>query len=78
MSYVPLGPRRGSGTVTGCKEVDSNAVYPCVDDVLELIYQGRLNNARITCAADYMFQDELVRPSSLILFVGEKEARDNR
>lgn len=37
-----------------------NDVLPCVDDVLELIWQSRRQNAGLTCAADYMFHDEIV------------------
>jgi alpha-1,3-mannosyltransferase len=37
-----------------------NDVLPCVDDVLELIWQSRRQNAGVTCAADYMFHDEIV------------------
>lgn len=40
-----------------------NDILPCVDDLLELIWQSRRNNAGITCAADYMYHDELVRSS---------------
>lgn len=39
-----------------------NDILPCVDDVLELIYQSRLQNAGLTCAADYMFHDQLNTP----------------
>lgn len=39
-----------------------NDVLPCVDDVLELIWQSRQQNAGITCAADYMFHDEIGAP----------------
>ena len=39
-----------------------NDVLPCVDDVLELIWQSRRHNAGLTCAADYMFHDEIVSP----------------
>lgn len=38
-----------------------NDVLPCVDDLLELIWQSRRQNAGITCAADYMYHDEIVR-----------------
>ena len=41
-----------------------NDVLPCVDDVLELIWQSRRHNAGLTCAADYMFHDEIVSPRS--------------
>jgi alpha-1,3-mannosyltransferase len=37
-----------------------NDILPCVDDVLELIWQSRRQNAGVTCAADYMFHDEIV------------------
>lgn len=37
-----------------------NDVLPCVDDLLELIWQSRRQNAAITCAADYMYHDEIV------------------
>ena len=37
-----------------------NDILPCVDDILELIWQSRRQNAGITCAADYMYHQELV------------------
>lgn len=37
-----------------------NDILPCVDDVLELIWQSRRQNAGVTCAADYMYHDEIV------------------
>lgn len=43
-----------------------NDILPCVDDILELIWQSRKQNAGITCAADYMYHDEIVR---LFLFL---------
>ncbi|EGO01270.1 glycosyltransferase family 69 protein [Serpula lacrymans var. lacrymans S7.3] len=39
-----------------------NDILPCVDDLLELIWQSRTNNAGITCAADYMYHDEIASP----------------
>ncbi|KAJ2986590.1 hypothetical protein NUW54_g9712 [Trametes sanguinea] len=39
-----------------------NDILPCVDDLLELIWQSRRNNAGITCAADYMYHEELGSP----------------
>lgn len=42
-----------------------NDILPCVDDLLELIWQSRRQNAGVTCAADYMFHDEIVRLYSL-------------
>jgi alpha-1,3-mannosyltransferase len=37
-----------------------NDILPCLDDLLELIWQSRTNNAGITCAADYMYHEQLV------------------
>ena len=37
-----------------------NDILPCVDDILELIWQSRKQNAGITCAADYMYHNEIV------------------
>ncbi|KIO11254.1 glycosyltransferase family 69 protein [Pisolithus tinctorius Marx 270] len=39
-----------------------NDILPCVDDVLELIWQSRRNNAGITCAADYVYHNDLNTP----------------
>lgn len=36
-----------------------NDVLPCTDDLLELIWQSRLQNAGITCGADYIFHEEV-------------------
>ena len=38
-----------------------NDVLPCVDDLLELVWQSRRQNAALTCATDYMYHDEIVR-----------------
>ena len=38
-----------------------NDILPCIDDLLELIWQSRRQNAGITCAADYMYHDQIVR-----------------
>lgn len=48
-----------------------NDILPCVDDLLELIWQSRKQNAGVTCAADYMYHDEIVR--SLFLVSGSKQ-----
>ena len=40
-----------------------NDVLPCVDDLLELVWQSRRQNAGITCGSDYIFHDEVVSPS---------------
>lgn len=39
-----------------------NDILPCIDDILELIWQSRRQNAGITCAADYMYHDEIGAP----------------
>lgn len=39
-----------------------NDVLPCVDDLLELIWQSRRQNAGITCATDYIFHEEIGAP----------------
>lgn len=39
-----------------------NDILPCVDDLLELLWQSRRQNAGVTCAADYMYHDEIVSP----------------
>ena len=33
-----------------------------IDDVLELIWQSRRQNAGITCGADYIYHDEIGQP----------------
>ena len=60
-AFVPLHELRDSHGEHFDTIVFMNDILPCVDDLLELIYQSRLNNAGITCAADYMYHDELVR-----------------
>jgi alpha-1,3-mannosyltransferase len=37
-------------------------VLPCTDDLLELIWQSRRQNAGITCGADYIFHEEIAQP----------------
>jgi alpha-1,3-mannosyltransferase len=60
-AFVPLHELRNAENEYFDTIVFMNDILPCVDDLLELIYQSRLNNAGITCAADYMYHDELVR-----------------
>ncbi|KAG7093756.1 hypothetical protein E1B28_007405 [Marasmius oreades] len=61
-AFLPLHELRdGEGEIFDTI-VFMNDVLPCVDDLLELIYQSRLNNAGITCAADYMYHTELQTP----------------
>jgi hypothetical protein len=59
-AFVPLHELRDSHGEHFDTIVFMNDILPCVDDLLELIYQSRLNNAGITCAADYMYHEELV------------------
>lgn len=62
-AFVPLHELRDAENEYFDTIVFMNDILPCVDDLLELIWQSRLNNAGITCAADYMYHDELVCPS---------------
>lgn len=50
-----------------------NDVLPCVDDLLELVWQSRRQNAGITCGSDYIFHDEVVR-LVLLSLVGFRHA----
>ena len=46
-----------------------NDILPCVDDLLELIWQSRKQNAGVTCAADYMFHQEIVRITMMTKYI---------
>jgi alpha-1,3-mannosyltransferase len=59
-AFVPLHELRDAHGEHFDSIVFMNDVLPCVDDLLELIWQSRLNNAGITCAADYMYHNDLV------------------
>ena len=59
-AFVPLHELRDTEGEYFDTIVFMNDILPCVDDVLELIWQSRRNNAGITCAADYMYHDEIV------------------
>jgi len=59
-AFVPLHELRDANGELFDTIVFMNDVLPCVDDLLELIWQSRLNNAGITCAADYMYHSDLV------------------
>ena len=61
-AFVPLHELRDGQNEYFDTIVFMNDILPCIDDLLELIHQSRLNNAGITCAADYMYHDELVCP----------------
>ncbi|KAF9531154.1 CAP59-like protein [Crepidotus variabilis] len=61
-AFVPLHELRDEEGEYFDSIVFMNDILPCVDDLLELIYQSRLNNAGITCAADYMYHQDLQAP----------------
>ncbi|KAF5371766.1 hypothetical protein D9758_003584 [Tetrapyrgos nigripes] len=61
-AFVPLHELRETQGEYFDTIVFMNDILPCVDDLLELIYQSRLNSAGITCAADYMYHSELGQP----------------
>jgi Cryptococcal mannosyltransferase 1 len=61
-AFVPLHELRDSEGEYFDSIIFMNDVLPCVDDLLELIWQSRRNNAGITCAADYMYHDEMSSP----------------
>ena len=61
-AFVPLHELRDAENEFFDTIIFMNDILPCVDDLLELIWQSRRNNAGITCAADYMYHEELVRP----------------
>lgn len=67
-ALVPLHELRESKQEIFDSIVFMNDILPCVDDLLELIWQSRRQNAGITCASDYMFHEDIVRlsdPSSV-------------
>lgn len=59
-AMVPLHELRENEGEVFDSVVFMNDVLPCIDDVLELIWQSRRQNAGLTCAADYMFHDGVV------------------
>lgn len=59
-AFNPLYELRDSHNEYFDTIVFMNDILPCVDDILELIWQSRRQNAGITCAADYMYHQELV------------------
>jgi alpha-1,3-mannosyltransferase len=72
-AFVPLHELRNAENEYFDTIIFMNDILPCVDDLLELIYQSRLNNAGITCATDYMYHDDLVR-SPLTVFRFQADA----
>ncbi|KAG6816091.1 hypothetical protein H0H87_008753 [Tephrocybe sp. NHM501043] len=61
-AFVPLQELRDSENEYFDSIIFMNDILPCVDDLLELIYQSRNNNAGITCASDYMYHEEIGAP----------------
>ncbi|KAF4613279.1 hypothetical protein D9613_010859 [Agrocybe pediades] len=61
-AFVPLHELRDSEGEYFDSIIFMNDILPCVDDLLELIWQSRRNNAGITCAADYMYHEEIGSP----------------
>ncbi len=59
-AMVPLHELRDRENEVFDSIVFMNDILPCVDDLLELIWQSRKQNAGITCAADYMYHDDIV------------------
>ncbi|KAF9233043.1 glycosyltransferase family 69 protein [Melanogaster broomeanus] len=56
-AFNPLHELRDSHNEYFDSIIFMNDILPCVDDLLELIWQSRRNNAGITCAADYMYHE---------------------
>ncbi|KAF7762100.1 CAZyme family GT69 [Agaricus bisporus var. burnettii] len=61
-AFVPLHELRETENEIFDTIIFMNDILPCVDDLLELIWQSRKNNAGITCAADYMYHSEIAAP----------------
>ncbi|KAG6914074.1 hypothetical protein DXG01_002550 [Tephrocybe rancida] len=61
-AFVPLQELRDSENEYFDSIIFMNDILPCIDDLLELIYQSRKNNAGITCASDYMYHEEIGAP----------------
>ena len=59
-AMVPLHELRDNENEVFDSIVFMNDILPCVDDLLELIWQSRKQNAGITCASDYMYHDDIV------------------
>ncbi|CDZ97271.1 Mannosyltransferase 1, CMT1 [Phaffia rhodozyma] len=61
-ALVPLHELRENNDEKFDSIVFMNDILPCVDDLLELIWQSRRQNAGITCASDYMFHEDIGAP----------------
>lgn len=64
-ALAPLQELRDSEGEVFDSIIFMNDVLPCVDDLLELVWQSRRQNAGITCGSDYIFHEEVVRSSPL-------------
>ena len=67
-AMAPLYELRDSENEYFDSVIFMNDILPCVDDILELIWQSRRQNAGVTCAADYMYHDEIVSIFSLSIY----------
>ncbi|KAJ3965827.1 cryptococcal mannosyltransferase 1-domain-containing protein [Lentinula raphanica] len=71
-AFVPLHePREAEGDYFDTF-IFMDDILPCVYNILELIWQSRRNSAGTTCAADYMYHDEI----GASVFYGNWVARD--
>lgn len=61
-ALAPLQELRDSEGEVFDTVIFMNDVLPCTDDLLELIWQSRRQNAGITCGADYIFHEEIAQP----------------
>ncbi|KNZ56210.1 family 69 glycosyltransferase protein [Puccinia sorghi] len=61
-ALAPLQELRDSEGELFDSVIFMNDVLPCTDDLLELIWQSRRQNAGITCGADYIFHEEIAQP----------------
>jgi len=61
-ALAPLQELRDSEGELFDSVIFMNDVLPCTDDLLELIWQSRRQNAGITCGADYVFHEEIAQP----------------
>lgn len=67
-ALVPLWEMRDSEGEIFDSIIFMNDVLPCIDDLLELVWQSRRQNAGITCGSDYIFHEEVVSFSPFISF----------
>jgi len=66
-AMVPLHELRDNANEVFDSIIFMNDILPCVDDLMELIWQSRKQNAGITCAADYMYHDDIVSAAKALL-----------